>query len=121
MGYMVIAAFGAMLVLAVAYCVVLALRRERCGQVDLGDMLSVYSDDLGEGDRYEVTPGLECCPFCGSGATVLKLDYGDGCVWGVFCVSDLNAKHSHGHYVDNYPTMDAAMASWNGGIVDQPR
>ena len=86
---------------------------ERRGQVDLSEMLSVYSDEPEPREPYEVTPGLEGCPFCDSGATVLKMDYGGGCVWGVFCLSDLNAKYSHGHFVDNYPTREAAVEAWN--------
>ena len=83
------------------------------GQVDLSDMLSVYSDEPEPREPYEVTPGLEGCPFCDSGATVLKMDFDGKSVWGVFCVSDLNAEHQHGHYIDNYPTRDAAVDAWN--------
>lgn len=74
------------------------------------------ADDLANdaSEDMEVTPGLLCCPFCGSGARVMHMKYGGKyVVWGVFCLSDLKAKYPHGHYVDNYATEEEAVDAWN--------
>ena len=102
----------ALAVCGVAWMLSRAYRRGR-GTVDLSEFLAVYSDEPEPREPYEVTPGLEGCPFCDSGATVLHMDYDGGSVWGVFCVSDLNAECPHGHFVDNYPTREAAVDAWN--------
>ncbi len=62
---------------------------------------------------------LKPCPFCGGKAEVMHMDctdHSDGSawtVWGVWCVDDLNAEYSHGHFIDNYETRDEAVAAWN--------
>lgn len=56
---------------------------------------------------------LKHCPFCGGQAKLMSMDYSCGEVWGVFCVDDLAAEYSHGHYVDNYATDEDAIAAWN--------
>lgn len=76
----------------------------------------IVTDDLNgmEGGGAGVTPGLLCCPFCGSGARVMSMTYDhDAVVWGVFCLSDLKAKYQHGHFVDNYATEEEAIDAWN--------
>lgn len=58
--------------------------------------------------------GLRECPFCGSGAKLMHMNYGeDGIVWGVFCLSDYKAKYPHGHFIDNFATEEEAVTAWN--------
>jgi len=68
------------------------------------------------------TTELLPCPFCGGEAKVYEMQYGvDGqySVFGVFCVDDSNSeliglsKYQHGHFIDNFPTTDEAIAAWN--------
>lgn len=56
---------------------------------------------------------IKCCPFCGSEARVMHMDYDGGTVYGVFCDDDLDAPYSHGHYIDNYATEEEAISAWN--------
>jgi len=53
------------------------------------------------------------CPFCGSDAKAMRLDFGGGTVWGVFCDEDFEDEYSHGHFIDNYKTKEEAVAAWN--------
>ena len=57
---------------------------------------------------------VDRCPFCGSRAKVMRLDYDGTTVWGVFCEEDMEAEHAHGHYVDNYATEQEAIDAWKG-------
>ena len=56
---------------------------------------------------------LKPCPFCGSKAELLTMSYSGGKVYGVFCISDLEAEYQHGHFIDNYRTQEEAIDAWN--------
>jgi len=66
---------------------------------------------------------LKPCPFCGGEAKVMCLTIGqpsdEDRVWAVWCVDDLHAEYSHGHYIDNYGTRCEAVSAWNRRIDRQ--
>ena len=70
----------------------------------------------GEWREREEVMEVQTCPFCGGEAKVMHMDVGndaDWTVWAVWCVDDLNAEHSHGHFIDNYGSRNEAVAAWN--------
>ena len=60
-----------------------------------------------------MTEELKPCPFCGGKAEVRTLTYKDTKVYGIFCLPDLEAEYSHGHFIDNYANKQEAIAAWN--------
>ena len=47
----------------------------------------------------------ENCPFCNGKAAVEQI----GTIWHIYCIND----NSHGHYINNYLTLEESVAAWN--------
>ena len=56
---------------------------------------------------------LKPCPFCGSEAKVLTMEYGGCNYYGVFCIDDMDSKFQHGHCIDNFSSKQEAIDAWN--------
>ena len=48
---------------------------------------------------------VDNCPFCGGEAAIEQI----GTIWHIYCVKD----SSHGHYINNYLTLEESVAAWN--------
>ena len=48
---------------------------------------------------------LKPCPFCDGNAEIEQ----SGTIWHIYCTND----GSHGHYINNYLSMEESVASWN--------